>query len=195
MMNQNKNDASGCEIERFRNSGTFHLLPTIRLGLFHCTTVQGVRGIIQAGSIIPNKGKFEFTYPQSANSYALSKGWISLFDFAGTTEEHCISQHWKWESFFISRTTIKIALKLDREKLISKLISNSARPRLGHENYKIAIPYVEAWYPEPIKIQYIYGCLIAFPLREKDNSYEIIEFSLAEFEHYMHRIQNRSSVE
>ncbi len=84
---------------------------------------------------------------------------------------------------------MKVALKLDREKLYDRLVPNSRRPKLGSKNYKMAIPYVEAWYPEPINVSFIQQCLVAFPPKPCVDSYRIEQYSLSEFENIIHRFK------
>lgn len=147
--------------EMYLRSGISQLMPKLEDGLFHCTDIRGIVGIGESGKIEPNTGDFPFSFPQSQASFGFNNGWICLFDFSGLEERQLALHHWKWQSFFITHCIMKIILKLTRANLTKKLIPNSIRPLPNDNNYKVAMPIVESWYPEPIDIQSISKCIIA----------------------------------
>jgi len=64
------------------------ILPILRGNVFHVTDRSGFKGIAKAGLIRNNKnGEFPYTYPQSARSYARTRGYVSLFDLQTTSDD------------------------------------------------------------------------------------------------------------
>ena len=147
------------EIEQWENSSASKLYPILKGGLYHRTSVTNYFSIKKDGYIYPNKGQFQFTYPQSEYYYGYSNGLICLFDFAVPTLKECIITFDSWEQFFFDQHPVTIVFKLNREDLSDKLIPNSAAPK-NRPNYKGHIHYVESWYPEPISFSSIEGFCI-----------------------------------
>lgn len=151
------------QIQSFRESRIYPLMPLLRRGIFHTTTIEGYKGIRQSGNILPNKGDFPFRYPQSKTYYGYSMGYICLFDFESAREEDYRGNHYWWADFFCDhRQPVTIVLKLNRQALAGKLIPNSARPKLDEVGYVPAIAYVEVWYPEAIPVSAIDGFIITW---------------------------------
>ena len=148
------------EIQSFRESGVFKLFPKLRKGLLHRTSIEGYRGIRQAGYIFPNQGQFPYSYPQSKFYYSHSKGYVCLFDFESAEEEDCIAIHLTWGHFFSDHKPATVVLRLNRQVLGNDLIPNSAAPKLGSQDFKSYIPYVEAWHPKPVPVSAIDGYII-----------------------------------
>ncbi|MCK5058854.1 MAG: hypothetical protein KAT34_19560 [Candidatus Aminicenantes bacterium] len=153
------------DVQSFQESGITDLFKVLCKGLYHCTSIENYYKIVEDGFLRPNEGQFNFTFPQSENSFGYSKGCISLFDFESTREEYAISQHMKWRGFFICWKPATILLNFCHQFCKDKLIPNSSRPRPGdkNKNYKNAIPYVEVWYPEPIPVKAIQNRIIVCP--------------------------------
>jgi len=64
------------------------ILPILRGNVFHLTNRSGFKGIIKDGLIRNNKnGELPYTYPQSARSYARTRGCVSLFDLRTTSDD------------------------------------------------------------------------------------------------------------
>lgn len=74
---------------------------------------------------------------------------------------------------------IYVVLKLNSEKTSEKLIPNSNAPRIGDNNDKMYIPYVEAWYPEPIPFSFIESFICSI-YSVKDHSLHFEQFDKAE---------------
>ena len=146
--------------DMYLRSNIVGLMPKLEGGLFHCTDIRGFCAICKSGWIEPNTGQNPFSFPQSQSSFGFNNGWISLFDFAGREERDLALHHWKWQSFFIATDSARVICTLDRADLVEKLIPNSIRPLPSDDNYRMAIPCVEAWYPEPIDIQSIRNCIL-----------------------------------
>ena len=140
------------------------ILPALRKGLIHCTSLSALASIFRIGKILPNDGSFPFTYPQSQNSYASHNRAVSLFDFETPSVAELLDEKWKWGSFFfVHKPTI--ALRLDRDCLKTDLIpNNAAKQEVGFK--KMWIPRVEVWYPEPIPVEVICGYVLAVSQRD-----------------------------
>jgi hypothetical protein len=142
------------EMESFRESYIYPIMPRIQDGIFHITDRKGALGILDTGFIEPNKGQFPYNHAQSAFYYGGKKGYICLFDFGSALETDYAANHVVWQSFFVNFNPQTMVLRLNRERL-PKLIPNSAAPReYGY------IGYVEAWYPERIAVDAISGGFI-----------------------------------
>jgi hypothetical protein len=163
------------EIRNFYDSFIIPLFPLLRQGIYHRTSIESYRGIRKDGYIIPNDGRFSFTYPQSEHSYAFANGFVSLFDFESVTIEHCILIQSTWMDFFVDFTPATILLKLDRRKLKEKLIPNEAAPKPGSKDYRVFIPYVEVWYPEPIPLSVIQNYIVVLSRWPNELTFEVFD--------------------
>jgi len=180
------------EIESWEASEISKIYPKLLGGLFHRTNIEGYRGIRKHGRILPNQGQFPFTYPQSKISLAFSKGYTSLFDFGSVRDRDCISNHHNWGGFFFDQKPITIILCLNRGALSKKLIASSSVPKLGEPGYIFRIPYVEAWYPEPIPFGAIDGVIftIHHGFGEGPLLFEFAKREMDLFEKIIDEIQN-----
>jgi hypothetical protein len=149
------------EIESWEDHPISNIYPFLRGDLFHRTNFEGYRGIREAKQILPNTGQFPYTYPQSEFSYGANIGGVSLFDFTSASDRDCISIHLTWGGFFFDQKPATIVFRMDKEFLSQKLISNSDAPKLSDPQYKGYIPFIEAWYPEPIPFDAIVGIIIS----------------------------------
>lgn len=133
------------------------LFKVLKNGIHHITSIEGYRGIIRDGYIIPNDRSFPFTFPQTESSYALYKGYISLFDFQTPSIRNVILEYDKWIVFFVCdliEKPAKVIIRLKSDIIRPKLILNEvARNEFGCK--KVWIPNVEAWYPERIPVSAI----------------------------------------
>lgn len=148
--------------ESFRQSGVCEIFPLLCNGILHRTSIQGYRGIKESGFIMPNQGQFPYSYPQSKFYYGPTKGYVCLFDFESVSEEKCIYIHHTWGGFFSDHKPVTVVLRLNREMLGDDLIPNSAPPKLGHEEYKGYIPFIEVWYPNPVPVAAIDSYIITY---------------------------------
>lgn len=196
LTDMSKRDSEDYEMQSFRESEVYPLMPLLREGVLHTTNIQGYQGIRQSGKILPNNGKFPLSYPQSEYYYGCSMGWICLFDFESAREEDYIKNHPIWADFFANhkpkRGPATIVLKLNRQKLADKLIPNSVRPKPGEPGYKPAIAYVEAWYPEAIPTSAIDSYIIT-SRNSENRELEFQEFpkeDLGKLEEKIFLIQN-----
>src|SRR2546422_7970957 len=117
-----KSESEDYEIQSFRESRVYPLMPLLKEGIFHATNIEGYRAIRRTGMILPNKGELPFSYPQSEAYYGYSMGYVSLFDFESAQEEGYRGNHHMWAGFLTDRRPVTIVLKLNRQKLADKLI-------------------------------------------------------------------------
>lgn len=144
-------------------SGLDRLLPVLREGLYHLTSAEGYAGILCSGFIEPNDGRFPNTFERSVHSYSRSRGYTSLFDFETPTLEQCVSEEPKWAEFFTQRKPSIVLIKLDRQKLVPRLIPNErAKQEVGY-GHPIWMPYVEVWYPDPIPFSWAKKLVLITP--------------------------------
>jgi hypothetical protein len=171
------------DIQSFRESSVYPLMPLLRKGILHRTSIEGYKGICQSGYIMPNKGQFPFSYPQSKIYYGHSMGYICLFDFESSREEDYRINHHTWAKFIRDHEPVTIIFRLNREKLGDKLLPNSHPPKLGEEGHKAFIPFVEVWYPEAIPLSSVDSYIITWWNSE---SHEIVfqEFSNERFQEF-----------
>lgn len=146
-------------LDEYRTSRLGRLRDVLRRGIFHVTSPSGYRGIVECGEIRPNCGEFEYSYPQSANSYAVTKRAVSLFDFESCQQVQVV-QHWsKCEGFFTRFHPATYVLKLRRDLIPAPLIRyEQATAELGPRHMKI--PYVEVWSSVPVPLQAVGAVLV-----------------------------------
>jgi hypothetical protein len=132
---------NGSRIKRLRQS--------LRHGLYHVTSPNGFRGIVETGAIFPNDGHFPHTYPQSIKSYATKRGAVALFDFESASDQHFVEYWYLCEDFFYHHAPLTYVLAIDRSQLPAMLITyEQALAELGFGTPKIA--YLETWCPVPV---------------------------------------------
>lgn len=159
-IDMSKREIEEHHIQSFHQSMVYRLMPLLRKGIFHRTSIDGYKGIRQTGCILPNKGDFPFSYPQSKVYYGYAMSYVCLFDFESAREEDYRGNHHIWANFFYDHKPLTIILRLNRLMLANKLIPNSVRPKPGEAGYKSAIAYVETWYPEAIPVSAIDGYIV-----------------------------------
>jgi hypothetical protein len=98
------------------NAGQQRLTITklIENGLFHCTPLRNLKGILETGCIQPNQGQFPSEQPLSTKSACRRLGGISLFDLSldKTGGFFCV---------WFDKT--HLAIKLDRSKVELNLLN------------------------------------------------------------------------
>jgi len=182
----------GDEIQTWEESTVSKIYPKLRGNLFHRTNIWGYRGIKKSGNILPNQGQFHFSYPQSKTYFAFSQGYIFLFDFESVRDRDCISVHDTWGQFFFDHKPITILFRLNLECLSHKLIGNSSGPESSDPDYRSYIPYIEAWYPEPIPFAAIDGfATVAYRgLNEDPLFFEFTKNEIGLFEKEINEIEH-----
>ena len=81
IMRSYNNDFLQMNQEEFNESWLSRYDKLIRSGIWHLTSIVGIKGIQHSGYIEPNLGNRNYTYPQSNNSYGKLKKYVCLFDF------------------------------------------------------------------------------------------------------------------
>jgi hypothetical protein len=124
------------------------VLPLLKGTIFHCTTTDGLKGIMNDGFIKPNiKGDFKSLLP-NYNSFGFKKGYIHLFDFRNT-DDNIISQTYACYDFFKHDKENKCTnIIINYDKIKSSLIPNSMSDGW-------CIPKTECWCAVPIPTKYI----------------------------------------
>jgi hypothetical protein len=175
--------------ESFERSPVREFWDILRPGIWHATSPAGFEGILATKSIEPNPGDRSFSFPQTGNSYALATGGVALFDFGSSSEEECISCHWKWTDFFYQWKPVTFVLGLERTAICAGLVANAqARREVGFS--KVWIPWVEAWHKGPIPLAAIEKVLLVLPSSLK---YEL--FTLAEAAEVLQRLRGSGRID
>ena len=130
------------------------LYDELRPGLWHVTGLRGYLGIRETGAIEPSTNRHPQTFPQTANSYALHKGYVSLFDLAAPPLEKLVDFSSRWTSFWHHFSPMSIAMEVTREAVAATLVPNEdALKEVG--STKVFFPWVEAWHIGPIPLSAI----------------------------------------
>lgn len=125
------------------------LLPTLLRSVFHVTSHSSYQSILKAGAIKNNKdNRFDYTFPQSVNSYGRKRGYVCLFDLRHVPNEELELALTKF--YFLNPPRCNgnpIFLVLD-EAFQADLI-----PWTAGSICEMRIPYVECWYPGDIELR------------------------------------------
>ncbi|PWT80323.1 MAG: hypothetical protein C5B58_11945, partial [Acidobacteria bacterium] len=79
----------------------------------HCTRWRSLLAIMACGEILPNRGQFRFSFPQTPRSYVFRQGWIAIFDFVSPSRRAALSQAVNWRSFMHAFRPTTVVLDLD----------------------------------------------------------------------------------
>lgn len=131
------------------------MLPILRGNVFHLTNRSGLKGITKDGLIRNNKnGEFQYTYPQSARSYARKRGYVSLFDLRTTSDdelEKALSNFYFLNPPFVDNTPLFLIISV---ALYPTLIPwTKARDEDAWK--EMFIPYVEIFHQGDIPVSSI----------------------------------------
>lgn len=143
-----------CQIEI--NDLEKDLLPKLIGKVFHVTSRQYFKMIIEGGSIIANPpSPAQKCEPIYNKAYGRDRNYVSLFDLRiATTKE---IENALEGLFFLNlkKCDDKPVFIFFKEKIISKLIPwTEAEREVGYRK-EGWVPYVEAWYPSPLSIENI----------------------------------------
>jgi len=117
--------------------------------VWHSTTLANASAILDSGVILPSRPDRPFRMPQTANSYALHKGYVALFDFRDADPSLIEREHFKWSNYFCPD---QVVLEVSVDQLPESLISwRQANAETGYR--KVIIPYFEAWSRHAIPIK------------------------------------------
>lgn len=137
------------------------LLPLLRDKIFHyVNTYEKYEKILSSGEIKNNKSKkFDFSYPQSENSYGSEKGYVCLFDLKKVTDEQLFGGEGILgilSKLYFLQYNIFFILKDDIE---DSLISWE-RAEQERAYKKIYIPYGEYWFDGNINLNFVEKVII-----------------------------------
>lgn len=127
--------------------------------LFHCTSIEGLRGIERDGCIRYNDGAFQSSDPQSADGHGRRITAISLFDFESASESEIVDQESLWLYFLSHFDPITAVILLNSNLRENIILHAGAKSERDHPMY---IPYVEAWFRDSISVGSIDGVLLIY---------------------------------
>jgi len=140
------------------------ILSRLRRDIFHTTSLNSLRAILDLGEIRPS-GEFEHATSYRPDvHYGGRCGYACLFDFETPTEEECLKHYRnKWGSVLRCHSPVTIAIRL-RRSAIPNLIPNTppelVRDEHGQLFQPVYIPKVEVWSAEPIPTSAILGYIV-----------------------------------
>jgi hypothetical protein len=140
------------EIQRWKESPIHRLLPHFKGCLLHRTSLTSFGRICESGWVHPYQDGFSETYSVSAHGYGRVKGYVCLFDLDAASDEENAITYLTWRSFLFDCPPVTVVLCFPRQALEASLIPNSAAPKVGDDDYKLYIPFVEAWSGTPLPL-------------------------------------------
>ena len=136
------------------------LIDTLRIGVYHATSVVNYRLIVSSGGIRYNDGELPFSFGESRLSNCFDLNAVSLFDFETPTIETIFDtiSHMKWEPVLF-RHRPAILLGIRRGDLPGKLIEYAeAKRRCGLGGI---IPHIEVCHIGTIPISIVFQTVVA----------------------------------
>ncbi len=131
--------------------------------ILHCTSVAGYRSICKDGSIRANDDSFPYTWGQTKGSCVHQLAGISLLDF-GLPEDKVFfvtdqeNFDYPWESILIAHNPLTIIVKINRDKILNKIITWE---EIREKTEKcLLIPFTEVCCIEPIPIGTFEGIVV-----------------------------------
>lgn len=129
--------------------------------VWHLSFPEGAIGILDDREILPSSSDREFSQPQTANSYALAKGYVALFDFRNATLDELQEEDWKWGNYFWGRP-FRVGFEVDVGRLPDNLIPwQQAKREVGYK--KVWVPYYGAWSTQPISLDAVASLVVSGP--------------------------------
>lgn len=147
------------------------VFPLLRTGVWHITTAEGFLGILADAEILPSGSGRRISFPQTRESYAWEKRYVSLFDFEAAPSDELCESVWKWEKFFRDPNSrlgsIVIGVCIQRPAVCELLIPNEKVRSIELSQRGSIIPFVECWYPRPIPLRAVSSFLFMASQRGK----------------------------
>ncbi|HJX18727.1 MAG TPA: hypothetical protein VJ437_11105 [Acidiferrobacterales bacterium] len=140
------------------------ILSFLRREIFHTTSCDGLRGIFNAGAILPNHGQFNYTHGTDY-SYGAAQRCVCLFDFETPSEDECIRTHDRWSTMLRAHHPVTVAILLRHVAIRPQLIPNKCAIEANQPD-AIYVPHVEVWSKEPVPITAIVGYIVICPVIE-----------------------------
>jgi hypothetical protein len=129
--------------------------------VWHLSPPEGAIGILDDREILPSSTDREFSQPQTANSYALAKGYVALFDFRNATLAEVEEEDWKWGNYFWGRP-FRVGFEIDVDRLSDDLVTwQEAKREVGYK--KVWVPYYGAWSTEPLSLDVVASLVVSGP--------------------------------
>jgi len=136
------------------------LFKVLKGHILHCTSVTAYKSICKDGFIRANGDSFPHTWGQTRGSCVHKFGGISLLDFGlpenkvfFVTDQENFS--YPWESILTAHSPITIVVKINRDKILDKIITWDEIRAKTQEC--LLIPYTEVCCLEPIPIDTFVG--------------------------------------
>ena len=136
------------------------MLPLLRGRVFHVTKEENFEGIRRSGWIYSKEQpRLAFTPRQPENSYGCKRGWVSLYDLSDPTDaeiKEALIRYWFLRTIRHESPHVYLIVA---ESAWSSLISwkRASREVGGKEFF---IPFVEAWYPGDVPLQFVTDSLV-----------------------------------
>lgn len=129
--------------------------------VWHLSSPEGAIGILDDKKILPSSPERGFSQPQTANSYALAKGYVALFDFRNATREELDEEKWKWSNYFWGRP-FRVGFKVNVDRLHEELVHwQQAKREIGYK--KVWVPYFGAWSTHPVPLNAVASLVLSGP--------------------------------
>ncbi len=128
---------------------------SVRKGLSHCTSIEGLKKIHETEVILPS-GSGQMQYWN--RTFAAHTSAVSLFDFESAPEEKALEQACKWIEMFLHHKPTTVVIGLNRGRLAANLKRNYyLEPGGSDAAFKRGnfIPYVESLHKGPIPLDAI----------------------------------------
>lgn len=148
--------------------------------LWHRTSVENLRGIVDFGAIQPTNARFGLRYA----SYGSYLGAVCLFDFDSESLEEILNQSGHWAQFLQDCGPATVFLRINKAALAAKNlilppeIRKANVPTLETEDGQTyiprLIPRVEGWFKGHIPIQAVTEALII----KRYSGYEYVRMSV-----------------
>ena len=139
------------------------LFKVLKGHILHCTSAAAYRLICKDGYIRANDNSFPYTWEQTKGSCVHQLGGISLLYF-GLPEDKVFfvkdqeDFRYPWESILVAHTPITVIVKINRDKILNKIITWE---EINEKTKKcLLIPYTEVCTLEPISISLFEGIVV-----------------------------------
>lgn len=119
--------------------------------IHHVTSSKNLFKILETKEIRYNNGTYKDSFPQSKSCYARHKKCVSLFDLVTPTIKQLTEVIDNWVNI-ISRIDCAVFINFDLKKISNKLILNNKFRDDATKLKKMRIGYIEALYPDSLKI-------------------------------------------
>ncbi|MFZ1388103.1 MAG: hypothetical protein WBP46_14725 [Thiolinea sp.] len=121
--------------------------------VFHVTSENGLKGIMDSGFIKPFDGTFKASWNLSPNAttYARTKNYVCLFDFKNCSPSQSIKYPEQWHNLVLRYNPFNFIIEINEDFLKSDLIYNESA--VEEYGYSIKfVPRVEIWSKTPIPV-------------------------------------------